>query len=52
MVDHAQTGVNIVKTIVWAIIIFLVGAIIDAMITVFVFKKYGGCPMQKKTKVI
>jgi hypothetical protein len=52
MVDHAETGFNIVKAIVWAIMIFLVGAIIDAVITVFVFKKYGGCPMMKKTKVV
>ena len=41
------------KWIVGAIIAlacFLAGAIVDAFITVWVFKRYGGCPFIDKKK--
>jgi hypothetical protein len=45
MVDMS---VKITKAIIWALVIFIVGAIVDAFVTVWVFKKYGGCPMKPK----
>ena len=42
------SNAKIMWTIVWAIIVFIISAVIEAMITVFLFKKFGGCPMQKK----
>lgn len=33
-----------------AVAVFIATAIIDAMITVYVFKKWGGCPMNQKPK--
>jgi uncharacterized membrane protein SpoIIM required for sporulation len=48
MVDHVNTGFSLAKAIVWAIILFLISAVVEAFITVRIFKKYGGCPMAKR----
>ena len=39
-----------VTALLWAGLAMLAGAILDAVITVFVFKKYGGCPMATRHK--
>jgi len=41
---------NIVKAVVAATVLFLVGAVAESLITVWVFKKYGGCPFRKDQK--
>lgn len=41
-------GVKIGLALLGVIIIFLVQAIIEALITIFMFKKYGGCPIKDK----
>ena len=43
-----NTGIKITTAILWALVLFIASAIIEAMITVFVFKKWGGCPMKEK----
>ena len=42
--------IKIAKAIVWAILIFLVSAIIESIIAMWMFKKFGGCPLQPKHK--
>lgn len=46
MIEEVKIG----KAIVWAILIFLVSAIIESIITMWMFKKFGGCPLQPKHK--
>jgi hypothetical protein len=39
--------VSIAGGLLIALTIFIVGAVVDAFITVWIFKKYGGCPINK-----
>jgi hypothetical protein len=41
---------NVIKAVSVAIVLFLVGAVTESLITVWVFKKYGGCPFRKDLK--
>jgi len=45
MVDEQ---IKLGTAIIWAIIVFIVTAIIEGLITIFLFKKMGGCPMHKE----
>jgi uncharacterized membrane protein SpoIIM required for sporulation len=47
MVDHVNTGFSLAKAIIWAIILFIVSAIIEGIITARIIRMYG-CPMNKK----
>ena len=47
MVD---TSMKVGKAILWAIIIFLVSAGIESVITMWMFKKFGGCPLRPDIK--
>jgi hypothetical protein len=47
MVD---SSVRVGKAIMWGIIIFIGSAIIEGLINLWLFKKYGGCPMYKENK--
>ena len=42
-----STTAKIVWSITIGLAIFIAGAIVDAFITVWIFKKYGGCPIHK-----
>ena len=48
MVDK---GIKITGALVWALVLFLVSAVIEAFITTWVFRRYGGCPF-KKNKIL
>lgn len=37
-----------ISVILWTALVLLTGALLDAVVTVCVFKAAGGCPMQKK----
>ena len=41
-------GIPVVLAIIIAVAWFLATAVIDAAITVWIFKKYGGCPINNK----
>ena len=45
-----DSGVKVGTAIVWAIALFVLSAVIEAIIQVWVFKHWGGCPMQKKER--
>ena len=45
-----NNGIKLGTAIAWAIILFIVSAIVEGMITVFIFRKFGGCPMRKELK--
>lgn len=45
MVD---TSVRLTTAILWAIVVFIISAIIESLITIFLFKKFGGCPLNKE----
>ena len=34
----------------WAVVLFVGAALVDAMVTVIAFKMFGGCPMVEKNK--
>ena len=37
-----------VMAIAWVLAVFLVSAVMESFITVWVFRRYGGCPFNKK----
>ena len=41
---------NIAKAVGVAIALFLVGAVAEGLITVWIFRRYGVCPFQKDMK--
>jgi hypothetical protein len=45
-----DTGVQVGEAIVVGIVIFLVSAIVESMVTMWMFKKFGGCPMDPSKK--
>jgi hypothetical protein len=47
MVD---AGARVTKAIVFGLVIFLVSALIEGLISLWLFKRYGGCPMLRRQK--
>jgi flagellar basal body-associated protein FliL len=45
-----ETGMQVGSAVVIGVVIFLVSAIVESMITMWMFKKFGGCPMDPAKK--
>ena len=50
MDNEVHPGISLIAAIVWCVVIFILSSIVEAIITMFIFKKFGGCPLQPKVK--
>ena len=49
MTDHPV--ISVFKVLLIGFVMFLISAVIEAFIQVWVFKRWGGCPMAEKQRV-